>query len=166
MAVRAAEVDDALVRVCDLAGRPRGTGFLADGGGTLITSHEAVDGLARLVLHAAGDQVCLVEAEAITPLPEAGLALVATEGLNVPPLPIAPGGPAHPEGRIRLRLPRWTEGAVVGTAAVTYTATDRFHLLEEVYELDLGGATDMSRVAPQASGSPLIDAATGAVLAV
>src|SRR5689334_9467649 len=166
MAVRAAEVDDALVRVCDLAGRPRGTGFLADSGGTMITSHEAVDGLARLVLHAAGDQICLVEAEAITALPEAGLALVATEGLNVPPLPVAPRGPAHPDGRIRLRLPQWTEGAVVGTTAVTYTATDRFHLLEEVYELDLGGGVDMSRVAPQASGAPLIDAATGAVLAV
>ncbi len=36
--------DDALIRVHDLAGRPRGTGFLADHHGTLITSHEAVDG--------------------------------------------------------------------------------------------------------------------------
>ncbi|WP_234325705.1 hypothetical protein, partial [Streptomyces sp. NRRL S-146] len=42
---------DALVRIHDLAGRPRGTGFLADHHGTLITSHEAVDGLPRLVLH-------------------------------------------------------------------------------------------------------------------
>ena len=41
-----------LVRVCDLAGRPRGAGFVADHHGTVITSHEAVDGLARLVLHA------------------------------------------------------------------------------------------------------------------
>lgn len=165
MTARGSEPDDVLIRVCDLAGRPRGTGFLADGAGTMITSHEAVDGLARLVLHAPGEQVCLVEAEAITALPEYGLALVATEGLTLPPLPVAPGGPAHPEGRIRLRLPQRTEGAVVGTAAVTYTATDRFHLLDEVYELALDG-TDMSRVAPQASGAPLIDAATGAVLAV
>ncbi|MFJ1582644.1 serine protease [Streptomyces sp. NPDC088197] len=165
MAVRGADVDDALVRVCDLAGRPRGTGFLADADGTMVTSHEAVDGLARLVLHAPGDQVCLVEVEAITVLPEAGLALVATEGLNLPPLPIAPRGPAHPERRVRLKVPQWTDGVVLGTASVTYTATDRFHLLEEVYELGLG-ATDMSRVAPQSSGAPLIDAATGAVLAV
>jgi hypothetical protein len=165
MAVRGAEVDDALVRVCDLAGRPRGTGFLADADGTMITSHEAVDGLARLVLHAPGEQVCLVEAEAITALPETGLALVATEGLTLPPLPIAPGGPADPERRIRLKAPRWTDGVVLGTASVTYTATDRFHLLDEVYELGLDGA-DLSRVAPQASGAPLIDAATGAVLAV
>ncbi|SFF60819.1 hypothetical protein SAMN05216251_12123 [Actinacidiphila alni] len=165
MTVRGAEVDGALVRVCDLAGRPRGTGFLADSGGTMITSHEAVDGLARLVLHAPGEQVCLVEAEAITALPETGLALVATEGLSLPPLSIAPGGPADPERRIRLRAPQWTGGVVLGTASVTYTATDRFHLLDGVYELGLDG-TDMSRVAPQASGAPLIDATTGAVLAV
>ena len=37
--------DEALVRICDLAGRPRGTGFVADHHGTVITSHEAVDGL-------------------------------------------------------------------------------------------------------------------------
>ncbi|WP_333771539.1 trypsin-like peptidase domain-containing protein [Streptomyces sp. IBSBF 2435] len=157
--------DDVFVRVCDLAGRPRGTGFLADRDGTMVTSHEAVDGLARLVLHAPGGQLCLVEAAAITALPEQGLALVATEGLTVPPLSIAPGGPAHPDRRIRVRLPQRTEGAVLGTATVTYTATDRFHLLEDVYELALDGA-DLSRVPPQASGAPVIDAATGAVLGV
>ncbi|MDX6354334.1 MAG: hypothetical protein QOF98_1237, partial [Streptomyces sp.] len=162
---RGHERHNALIRVCDLAGRPRGTGFLADADGTMITSHEAVDGLARLVLHAPGDQVCLVEAEAITALPEYGVALVATEGIVLPPLPIAAGGPAHPEHRIRLRLPHRVDGTVLGTTAVTYTATDRFHLLDEVYELALDG-TDLDRVAAQASGAPLIDAATGAVLAV
>lgn len=161
----AGERDNALIRVCDLAGRPRGTGFLADTDGTMITSHEAVDGLARLVLHAPGGRVCLAEAAAITPLPEHGVALVATEGLGLPPLPIATGGPAHPEQRIRLRLPHRAEGSVIGTTAVTYTATDRFHLLDEVYELALDRA-DLSRAAAQASGAPLIDAATGAVLAV
>ncbi|MYS19782.1 hypothetical protein GA0115240_11321, partial [Streptomyces sp. DvalAA-14] len=165
MAARASERDNALIRICDLAGRPRGTGFLADAAGTMITSHEAVDGLARLVLHAPGDQVCLVEAGAITSLPEYGLALVATEGLSLPPLPVAPRGPAHPDRRIRLRLPHRAEGTVVGTTAVTYIATDRFHLLDEVYELALDRA-DLNRAAAEASGAPLIDAATGAVLAV
>lgn len=167
---RAGGPDGALIRVCDLAGRPRGTGFLADGDGTMVTSHEAVDGLARLVLHAPGDQVCLVEAPAVTELPEHGLALVATEGLDLPPLPVAPGGPAHPERRMRLRLPHRAEGSVVGTTAVTYTATDRFHLIDEVYELALDGvdlsSVDACGAAPQASGAPVIDAATGAVLAV
>ncbi|WUH90599.1 serine protease [Streptomyces sp. NBC_00433] len=157
--------DDVFVRVCDLAGRPRGTGFLADGDGTMVTSHEAVDGLARLVLHGPGGQLCLVEAAAITALPEQGLALVATEGLSVPPLPVAPGGPAHPERRVRVRLPQPTGGSVLGTATVTYTATDRFHLVEDVYELALDGA-DLSGVPPQASGAPVVDALTGAVLGV
>ncbi|MEW1865887.1 serine protease [Streptomyces sp. NPDC088194] len=155
----------ALIRVCDLAGRPRGTGFLADRDGTLITSHEAVDGLARLVLHAPGEQVCLVEAEAVTPLPGCGLALVATEGLDVRPLPIAPAGPGHPERRAVLRLPQAAAATVLGTTAVTYTATDRFHLIEGVYELALDGA-DLAEAGPQASGTPVVDAATGAVLAV
>src|SRR5690348_15732736 len=122
MGVRPCDGDDALVRVCDLAGRPRGTGFLADLGGTLLTSHEAVDGLARLVLHAPGDQICLVGSEAITPLPELGLALVATEGITLRPLPIAATGPAHRERRVRLRANGWTDAVVVGTASVTYTA--------------------------------------------
>ena len=163
-------LDGALIRVCDLAGRPRGSGFLADTDGTMVTSHEAVDGLARLVLHAPGEQVCLVEASAVTALPEHGLALVATEGLDLAPLPVAPGGPAHPERMVRLRLLRRTEGSVVGTTAATYTATDRFHLIDEVYELaldgvDLSGA-DVHGAALRASGAPVVDAATGAVLAV
>ncbi|SEG92869.1 hypothetical protein SAMN05216223_126124 [Actinacidiphila yanglinensis] len=155
----------ALIRVCDLAGRPRGTGFLADLDGTMITSHEAVDGLARLVLHAPGEQVCLVEAEAVTPLPACGLALVATEGLDVRPLPLAPSGPGHPERRAVIRLPQPAAATVLGTTAVTYAATDRFHLIEEVYELSLEG-TDLAAAGPQVSGSPVVDAATGAVLAV
>lgn len=156
---------DGLIRVCDLAGRPRGTGFLADADGTMITSHEAVDGLARLVLHAPGDQVCLVEAAAVTALPETGLALVATEGLGLPPLPIAPSGPAHPDRRTVVRMPHPVGGSVVGTTAVTYTATDRFHLLDEVYEIALDGL-DPHAVPPQISGAPLLDARTGAVLGV
>ena len=49
-----------------------GTGFVADHHGTVVTSHEAVDGLARLVLHAAGDRTCVVTADAVTPLPGPG----------------------------------------------------------------------------------------------
>ncbi|MDG4864260.1 hypothetical protein P8605_39575, partial [Streptomyces sp. T-3] len=77
-----------LVRICDLAGRPRGTGFAADEHGTLITSHEAVDGLAQIVLHGPGGRTCVVTADAVVPLPEAALALVRTEGLGVRPLPV------------------------------------------------------------------------------
>ncbi|MFE2092682.1 hypothetical protein [Streptomyces sp. NPDC059460] len=80
-----------LVRICDPAGRLRGTGFVADDRGTVVTSHEAVDGLARLVLYGTGDRSRSVGAEAITALPELDLALVPTGGLDVlgvEPLPI------------------------------------------------------------------------------
>lgn len=46
--------DEALVRIHDLAGRPRGLGFVADHRGTVVTGHEVVDGLPWLVLRAAG----------------------------------------------------------------------------------------------------------------
>ncbi|MGW2715239.1 hypothetical protein ACWC4J_40720, partial [Streptomyces sp. NPDC001356] len=78
----------ALVRIRDLAGRPRGLGFLADHEGTLLTSHEAVDGLPRLVLHAGEDRTCVVGPDAVIALPGLGLALVRTEGLGVEPLPL------------------------------------------------------------------------------
>src|SRR4051812_28135216 len=74
-------LDACLVRIRDLAGRPRGTGFLADPHGTVVTSHEVVDGLSRLVLYAPGERTCVVTADAVTPLPALGLALVRTEGL-------------------------------------------------------------------------------------
>lgn len=61
------DAEACLVRVRDLAGRLRGTGFVADHHGTVITSHEAVDGLTRLVLYAAGDRSCAVTADAVTP---------------------------------------------------------------------------------------------------
>ncbi|MFG2306098.1 serine protease [Actinacidiphila glaucinigra] len=166
MAVLPADVDRALVRVRDLAGRPRGTGFLVearDGRGTLVTSHEAVDGLVRLVLHAHGEQTTLVEAHAITPLPELGLALVATEGLDVPPLPVAGFERSAGPGRaVRLRGTGWVEAAIAGTAPVTYTATDRFHLLDAAYEL-AGARGDDEPLRAVASGEPVIDAETGAV---
>lgn len=85
MALLDADVDAALVRIRDLAGRTRGTGFLADHEGTVITSHEAVDGATQLVLQpmadgggaaGGGGWTCVVAADALTPLPEAGLALV------------------------------------------------------------------------------------------
>lgn len=80
--------DAALVRIRDLAGRPRGLGFAADHHGTVVTSHEAVDGLARLALYGTDDRSCVVTADAVTPLPERGLALVRTDGLGTELLPL------------------------------------------------------------------------------
>ncbi|MFF4221259.1 hypothetical protein ACFYZH_00155 [Streptomyces abikoensis] len=162
---RRTDAEDSLVRIRDLAGRERGTGFLADDRGTLITSHEAVDGLARLVLHASGDLTCVVGAENVTPLPEYDLALVRTEGLCVPPLPVAAAVSFEGGNDVRLRAGRWHDARIIGDVPVTYTATDRFHLLGAALELSLSGRAGL-RLGEEATGGPVFDARTGAVVAV
>lgn len=156
-----------LVRICDLAGRPRGTGFVADAVGTVVTSHEAVDGLVRLVLHAPGERTALADADAIVPLPEVGLALVRTEGLDVRPMPISPRDNPEAGTYVRIAAHGWRQARVLGAVPATYTATDRFHLLDTVLELAIGtGGSDALRLGGEATGGPVLDAATGAVLGV
>ncbi|MEU9099372.1 serine protease [Streptomyces sp. NPDC048361] len=161
------EEGETLVRICDLAGRTRGTGFVADDQGTVVTSHEAVDGLSRVVLHAPGERTWLAEADDLTPLPEAGLALVRTDGLGVRPLPISPRADTGAGTYVRVAAHGWREARVLGTSAVTYTATDRFHLLCGVLELAIGTAgSEAMRLGGEASGGPVVDPVTGAVLGV
>lgn len=157
----------ALVRIEDLAGRPRGTGFLADHHGTLVTSHEAVDGLPRLVLYGAGDRCRVVSADAVTPLPALDLALVRTEGLGLPPLPVTVRGGAGTGAYVRIAAGGWREARVLGSTAVTYTATDRLHRLDAALELAVGTAgRDALRLGGGAAGGPVLDPATGAVVGV
>ncbi|MFC7896863.1 trypsin-like peptidase domain-containing protein [Streptomyces sp. NPDC057381] len=159
--------DDALVRVHDLAGRPRGTGFAADHHGTVITSHEAVDGLSRLVLSAAGGRRRVVAAADVTPLPALGLALVRAEGLGVPPLPVGTRGRTEAGTYVRIAAGGWREARVLGTTDVHYAATDRFHLLADALELAVGtSGRDALRLGGGAAGGPVLDLATGAVLGV
>ncbi|EFL35239.1 large Pro/Ala/Gly-rich protein [Streptomyces viridochromogenes DSM 40736] len=159
---------EALVRIHDLAGRPRGTGFLADLRGTLITSHEAVDGLARLVLHGAGGRSRVVAADAVTPLPALDLALVRTEGLGVPPLPVTVRGGAATGAYVRIAADGWREARVLGstprdvrgpgTASTTSTAR---------WKLAVGTAgRDALRRGGGAAGGPVLDTETGAVVGV
>ncbi|MDH6567423.1 hypothetical protein M2160_002444 [Streptomyces sp. SAI-117] len=158
--------DPELVRIHDLAGRLRGTGFVGDHHGTLVTSHETVDGLSRLVLRA-GDRSCVVSADAVTPLPELDLALVRTEGLGVDPLPVSVRDTVGPGAYVRLPAGCWREARVLGAASVTYAATDRFHLLDDALELAIGTAgRDALRLGGGAAGGPVLDADTGAVVAV
>lgn len=159
--------EDLLVRVHDLAGRPRGTGFLADHHGTVITSHEAVDGLARLVLHAPGGRHCVVGADAVTPLPALDLALVRSEGLGLDPLPVTARDRIASGTYVTLAAGCWREARVLGATTVTYTATDRFHRLDDALELAIGTAgRDALRLGGGAAGGPVVDSATGAVLGV
>ncbi|GAA5615014.1 hypothetical protein CP981_28210 [Streptomyces platensis] len=181
MALLDADADAALVRIRDLAGRTRGTGFLADHDGTVVTSHEAVEGAAQLVLQpmadgagggaaGGGGWTCLVAGEAITPLPEAGLALVRTDSFGphrLAPLPLAMRRPA-PDTRARLWAGGWLDGTVVGPGSgVMYTAAARVHLLDETLELGLcAGGREALRLGGPAIGGPVLDARTGVVLAV
>ncbi|MEU3686672.1 serine protease [Streptomyces narbonensis] len=156
-----------LVEICDPAGRPRGTGFLADHHGTVVTSHEAVEGLTRVVLHAPGDLTWLAEAEAVTALPESGLALVRTEGLGVRPVALATRPEIEPGTYVRIAAHGWREARVLGPAAVRYAAADRFHVLADALELAIGteGAEALRR-GGRAAGGPVLDTATGTVVAV
>lgn len=172
-AVRAADPaehgasDAALVRVHDLAGRPRGTGFLADHHGTVLTSHEAVDGLTRLVLSTAGGRRRVVAAADVVPLPALGLALVRTEGLGAAPLPLSTRDRVEAGTYVRIAAGGWREARVLGATDVTYTATDRFHLLGDALELAVGTCgRDALRLGGGAAGGPVLDVATGAVLGV
>ncbi|MEV5976769.1 trypsin-like peptidase domain-containing protein [Streptomyces sp. NPDC052114] len=160
-------LDRALVRLCDLAGRPRGTGFAVDEQGTVLTSHEAVDGLARVVLHAPGERTCVVPADAVVPLPDTDLALVRTEGLELRPLPVTVRDTVETGTYVRIAARGWREARVLGCSEVTYTATDRFHLVGSALELAIGTeGADALRLGGGAAGGPVVDAASGAVLAV
>ncbi|MEW2286314.1 trypsin-like peptidase domain-containing protein [Streptomyces sp. NPDC047841] len=157
----------ALVRIRDLAGRPRGLGFLADHQGTLLTSHEAVDGLPRLVLHAGGDRTCVVGPDAVTALPGLDLALVRTEGLGVEPLPLTVRERIDAGTYVQVAAGCWREARVLAATQVTCTATDRFHLLDDALELAIGTAgRDALRLGGGAAGGPVLDARTGAVVGV
>ncbi|MFJ6076244.1 trypsin-like peptidase domain-containing protein [Streptomyces sp. NPDC093065] len=159
--------DAALIRVHDLAGRPRGTGFVADHHGTVLTSHEAVDGLSRLVVSTAGDRRRVVAAADVTPLPALGLALVRTGGLGVEPLPLTARDRVEAGTYVRIAAGGWREARVLGATDVTYAATDRFHLLGDALELAVGTAgRDALRLGGGAAGGPVLDVTTGAVLGV
>ncbi|WP_070198945.1 trypsin-like peptidase domain-containing protein, partial [Streptomyces oceani] len=156
-----------LVDICDPAGRPRGTGFPVDFDGTLLTSHETVDGLDRTLLRVPGVGDVLTEDGQITTLPEWNLALLRTTGLCLEPFVLATGRARLPGTRVRLCGERTLEARVAGTASVTYAATDRFHTLDDVLTLAMSRPlASQLRLSRRASGSPVLDASTGAVLAV
>ncbi|SOB84085.1 hypothetical protein [Streptomyces sp. 1331.2] len=154
-----------LLRIRDLNGRLHGLGFVADPQGGVLTAHESVAGLDRVVLHTPGGQTRVLGPDAVLPLPEQGLALLRTDavgGLPVPPLPLAAVGAGHEvllpglegeDGRaVTLRC------GLLGLTGAAYGG----HLLGGVLLLDVpvvGGVT-------VPAGSPVLDARSGAVIAL
>ncbi|MYV40279.1 serine protease, partial [Streptomyces sp. SID1328] len=161
------ERTDALVQIRDLAGRLRGVGFLADHQGTLLTSHEAVEGAGRLVLCAADDRTRVVDAEAVVPLPRHGLALVRTENLGVAPLPLTVRDRIEAGTYVRVAAGGWREARVLTAAPAACPVGDRSQVLDDALELALGtAARDALRSGGGTTGGPVLDARTGTVLGV
>ncbi|MFJ7201390.1 MULTISPECIES: trypsin-like peptidase domain-containing protein [unclassified Streptomyces] len=160
----------ALVRICDPAGRPRGTGFVADDRGTVLTSHEAVDGPTGLVLHGPDGRRRALEAGDITALPGLDLALLHTAGpgeLGVEPVPIALRERIDAGTYVTIAACGWREARVLGTAPVTYTVNGRTHRIGAALELALGtDGRDALRLGGAAVGGPVLDPESGAVIAV
>ncbi|MCX4673880.1 serine protease [Streptomyces sp. NBC_01433] len=159
-----------LVKICDRAGRPRGTGFVADDRGTVVTSHRAVASDAPLVLHGSDGRTCPVGPDDITALPALGLALVRTggpEALGTEPLPIAARDRIEAGTYVRIAAHGWREARVLGTAPATYTEGGRGHPVGAALELALGtDGRDALRSGGAAVGGPVTDPRTGAVLGV
>ncbi|MFG2910979.1 serine protease [Kitasatospora sp. NPDC048286] len=154
-----------LLRIRDLNGRLHGLGFVADPQGVVLTAHESVAGLDRVVLHTPGGQTRVLGPDAVLPLPGHGLALLRTEavgGLPVPPLPLAAvaAGPevllpalAGEDGRVvALRC------GLLGVAGAAYGG----HRSAGVLLLDVPVVGGVAVPA----GSPVLDARSGAVVAL
>ncbi|MEV7547861.1 trypsin-like peptidase domain-containing protein, partial [Streptomyces sp. NPDC089915] len=157
-----------LVTIRDPAGGMRGSGFVADDRGTVLTSHEAVDGLEWVVLHGSGGRTWRAEAAEVTALPELGLALVPSDGLGTRPLPVAARGTIAPGTYVRLPARGWRQARVLGAGAEAgYTAAGLRRVLPATVELAIGtDGRDALRLGGAACGGPVLDAETGAVLAV
>ncbi|MEU2093962.1 serine protease [Streptomyces globisporus] len=160
-----------LVRICDQAGRPRGTGFVADERGTVVTAHQAVVSPGPLLLHGTDGRTCSVAPDDITALPALGLALLRTGGpdtLDAEPLPIAGRDCAEPGGYVDIAAHGRREARVLGTTPATYTAPDGVgHPVPAALELALGtDGRDALRSGGAAVGGPVTDPATGAVLGI
>ncbi|OKJ77464.1 S1 family peptidase [Streptomyces sp. CB02460] len=159
-----------LVRLCDPAGRPRGTGFVADDRGTVVTSHEAVDGLPHLLLHGTDGRSHRVEAADITAVPEWDLALLPTGGpdaLGVRPLPMCVRERIVPGTYVTVAAHGLREARVLGRTPVTYTSRGRTHRIDKALELALGtDGSDALRLGGAAVGGPVLDPDSGAVIAV
>ncbi|MFF1463452.1 trypsin-like peptidase domain-containing protein [Streptomyces sp. NPDC058330] len=159
-----------LVSICDQAGRPRGTGFVADDRGTVVTSHQVVASAVPLVLHAPDGRTRALDPDDVTELPALGLALLRTGGpdaLGVEPSPVAVRERIGTGTYVRIAAHGWREARVLGTTPATYEEGGRGHAVGEALELALGtDGRDALRSGGAAVGGPVTDPRTGAVLGV
>ncbi|WP_030274788.1 hypothetical protein [Streptomyces sp. NRRL B-24484] len=157
----------------DETGRLRGLGFTADPQGTVVTAHEAAAGPAALALQLPDGSLRTVGPDAVELLPELGLALLH-------PAAGAPPGPGLPvalpvardteriDGRPLVLLRPSAPGeppAAPQPVGLAGRCTAALLLPEGLHAVP---GTLVLTLPPQAAppGTPVLDAATGAVLAV
>ncbi|MFF4344557.1 serine protease [Kitasatospora sp. NPDC001540] len=155
----------ALLRIRDQQGRLCGLGFVADRSGTVVTAHEAVAGLPRLVLHTPGGQTRVLGPESVDLLPDRGLALLRTAAVGGVPGPALPIGRGPVTGPVAALHQRWEDGTPalarggpLGRESGRCGDGARVRAVPGVLLLDLP-------VTPLA-GAPVLDPASGTVLAV
>ncbi|MFI8903941.1 hypothetical protein ACIGV8_00105 [Streptomyces albidoflavus] len=158
----------ALLRLEDTTGRSLGSGFLADDRGTVVTAYEAVRGAAELLVSrddgAGVAGPVRVGADAVTPLPGSGLALLRAPGLAAVPLPVAAGEAAR-GAYVLVAAGGWRQARVLGPAPFAGDGVDG--ALAAGLELAIGtDGRNAARPGGGAAGAPVLDAATGQVLAV
>src|SRR4051812_46793388 len=125
-----AAIDAALVAIADPDGAIRGTGFVVDRAGSVLTCHHVVDGMPSVTLRSAqGCSVELTVKDAIM-TPDLDLVLLRPneESLGLYPLPLATSLPPGARywtkgfhmigGSIRAAFP--VQGRIAGTTAVAY----------------------------------------------
>ncbi|WP_380285196.1 serine protease [Kitasatospora purpeofusca] len=173
----AGDAGRSVLRIRDRDGRLRGLGFVVDRQGTVLTAHEVVAGLDGIVLHLSGGQSRVVAPDHVRPLPGHGLALLRTDpagGLPDPPLPLAAPPEAGSGEGLLLPVPVRGEGradgrtallrcAAAGTTGAVDPQADRFRPIGGVLLFDVPSAADAAAVP---AGTPVLDAGSGAVVAV
>jgi hypothetical protein len=159
--------DAALVQIISQGG-VRGTGFVIDGNGTVLTCHHVVDGLSSVQLRGPGDETCDVGADSIVAAPEIDLALISVPSPMGTPLPIVSGvaigteywtkGYHRLSEAIRDAFP--VQGHIIGTTSVSYQGDTSGYDIDDVLVLR------DDTIDAGLSGAPLFDLEAGAVVGV
>jgi hypothetical protein len=163
-----ARADAALVAVLTQDGYVRGTGFVIDDNGTVLTCHHVVDGLEPLRLRGPDGSTHVAGSPAIVTAPEIDLALIRTEAWLGTPLPLVSEAEVPIEywtkgfhrlsEEIRAGFP--VQGRIIGTTSVSYASGIADYDLDDVFVLR-DDAIDVGL-----SGAPVLDLKAGAVVAV
>jgi hypothetical protein len=161
--------DAALVAVLPADGQVvRGTGFVIDERGTVLTCHHVVEGLESLLIRGPGGSSDLVSSDAIAFAPDIDLALIRAPKVRGSPLPLASTVKAPTEywtkgfhrigGAIRAAFP--VPAVDAGRTSVTYSGDSTRYDIDDIL------VVSDADIDPGLSGAPLLDRQFGVVVGV